>query len=124
MSDSLIRQIDATASITVRPATRVVGGCGDTRLTGLIVEGDHGRREEVSAAALFVLIGAEPGTGWLSSVVRAGGRGFLLTDRDIPAQSWSLDRPLFPFEASRPGVFAVGDVRFGSVKRVASAVGE
>src|SRR5689334_16654755 len=125
MSDYLIRQIDATANITVRLGTRVVAGRGDTRLTGLTLEdAQQVRREEVPAAALFVLIGAEPCAGWLAGVLSVDDRGFVLTGRDIPATAWPLTRAPFPFETSRPGVFAAGDVRFGSVKRVASAVGE
>jgi thioredoxin reductase (NADPH) len=125
MSDYLIRQIDATPTITVRPGTRVVAGRGDTRLTGLVLEdGRRGGREEVPAAALFVLIGAEPCTDWLTDVLRVDDRGFVLTGRDLPAAAWPLSRAPFPFETSRPCVFAAGDVRFGSVKRVASAVGE
>ena len=125
MSDYLIRQIDATANITIRLGTRVVAGRGDTRLTGLTLEGaEQGRREEVPAGALFLLIGAEPCTDWLAAVLSVDDRGFILTGRDIPSTAWPLTRAPFPFETSRPGVFAAGDVRFGSVKRVASAVGE
>jgi thioredoxin reductase (NADPH) len=125
MSDYLIRQIAATANITVRLGSRVVAGRGDTRLTELVLEdAAEGRREQVPAAALFVLVGADPCTGWLSDVLSVDDRGFVLTGRDIPAAAWPLTRAPFPFETSRPGVFAAGDVRFGSVKRVASAVGE
>ncbi|MGY1620282.1 FAD-dependent oxidoreductase [Geodermatophilus sp. SYSU D00691] len=125
MSDYLIRQIDATANITVRLSTRVVAGRGATRLTGLTLEdARQGRREDLPATALFVLIGAAPCTGWLTNVLSVDDRGFILTGRDIPATAWPLTRAPFPFETSRPGVFAAGDVRFGSVKRVASAVGE
>jgi thioredoxin reductase (NADPH) len=125
MSDYLIRQINATGNIAVRLGSRVVAGRGDTRLSGLTLEdAQQRRREEVPAEALFVLIGAEPRTGWLTDVVRADHRGFILTGRDIPADDWPLTRAPFPFETNRPGVFATGDVRFGSVKRVASAVGE
>jgi thioredoxin reductase (NADPH) len=125
MSDYLIRQIDATANITVRLGTRVVAGRGDTRLAGLTLEdAEQGRREEVPAGALFLLIGAAPFTGWLTDVLSVDDRGFVLTGRDIPATAWPFTRAPFPFETSQPGVFAAGDVRFGSVKRVASAVGE
>jgi thioredoxin reductase (NADPH) len=125
MSDYLTRQIDATGNITVRLGIRVVAGHGDTRLTGLTLE-HTGKRthEDVLAAALFILIGAAPCTDWLADVLHVDDRGFLLTDRDIPAADWPLTRAPFPFETSRPGLFAAGDVRFGSVKRVASAVGE
>jgi thioredoxin reductase (NADPH) len=125
MSEYLISQIRATPNIQVRLRTRVVDGRGDDRLETLILEnGGTGQREEVVAAAVFVMIGAEPRTEWLCSVIQCDERGFILTDRDIPTQAWLLARPPLPFETSMPGVFAVGDARHGSVKRVAGAVGE
>ena len=72
---------------------------------------------------MFVLIGAEPRTDWLAEVVERDDRGFILTGADIASERWPDSRRL-PFETSMPGVFAVGDVRHGSVKRVAGAVGE
>jgi thioredoxin reductase (NADPH) len=71
-----------------------------------------------------VLIGGAPRTEWLRDTVATDERGFVLTDRDVPAHAWSKPRPPLPFETSAPGVFAVGDVRHDSVKRVAGAVGE
>jgi thioredoxin reductase (NADPH) len=125
MSDYLITELEATPNVEVRLHTRVVDGRGAHRLEALVLEDVRtGRREEVAAAAVFVLIGAEPRTDWLRDVLRRDDRGFILTGRDVPAEAWPLDRPLLPFETSRPGVFAVGDVRHGSVKRVAEAVGE
>jgi thioredoxin reductase (NADPH) len=125
MSDYLIQQLAATPNVAVRLGTRVVDGHGQARLDALTVEaGATGQREEVPAAALFVMIGAEPRTEWLRGSVQLDDHGFVLTDRDLPAGAWSLDRPPLPFETSLPGVFAVGDVRHGSVKRVAGAVGE
>jgi thioredoxin reductase (NADPH) len=125
MSDYLIKQIEATPNIQVRLQTRVVDGRGQYRLEGLVLEDARtGQREEVAAAAVFILIGAEPRTEWLRDVVQRDDRGFILTGRDLPAQAWPLDRPPLPFETSLPGVFAVGDVRHGSIKRVAEAVGE
>ncbi len=125
MSDYLVTQIAATPNVAVRVRTRVVDGRGEHRLEALVVEdGPTGRREEVPAAAVFVLIGAEPRTDWLRDVVQLDDRGFILTGRDIPQPAWPLERPPLPFETSMPGVFAVGDVRHGSVKRVAGAVGE
>jgi thioredoxin reductase (NADPH) len=79
--------------------------------------------ESVSAADLFVLIGASPLTAWLPEEVGRENWGFVLTGPDI-SRGWPLQRPPFLLETSLPGVFAVGDVRHGSVKRVASAVGE
>jgi thioredoxin reductase (NADPH) len=125
MSDYLVRQIQATSNIAVRVCTQVVGGRGDTRLEGLTLQDrrTHGT-EEVGAAAVFILIGAEPRTDWLTPVLRLDDHGFVLTGRDVPASDWPLVRDPYPFETSRPGVFAAGDVRYGSVKRVAGAVGE
>jgi thioredoxin reductase (NADPH) len=125
MSDYLITELEATPNVEVRLRTRVVDGRGTHRLEALVLEDARtGRREEVAAAAVFLLIGAEPRTEWLRDVLRRDDRGFILTGRDIPAEGWPLPRPPLPFETSLPGVFAVGDVRHGSVKRVAEAVGE
>ncbi|HSU36207.1 MAG TPA: FAD-dependent oxidoreductase [Propionibacteriaceae bacterium] len=123
MSDYLVRQIEATPNLAVRLGTQVVGGRGSTRLKSLLVE-DRQARQEVPAAAVFVMIGAEPHTDWLAGVLHLDERGFILTGRDIPGTSWAREREPYPFETSRPGVFAAGDVRTGSVKRVAGAVGE
>jgi thioredoxin reductase (NADPH) len=124
MSDYLVRQIEATLNVVVRLNTQVVGGHGDTRLERLVLQDGQGRQEEVPAAAVFIMIGAEPGTVWLAPAISLDERGFVLTGRDLPATNWPLEREPYPFETSRPGVFAAGDVRHGSVKRVASAVGE
>jgi thioredoxin reductase (NADPH) len=124
MSDYLVRQIQATPNIAVRLNTRVVSGRGDTRLEGLTVEDHHGRQEEVPAAAVFIMIGAEPHTDWLAPILSLDPNGFVLTGRDVPGTNWTLEREPQPFETSRAGVFAAGDVRHGSVKRVAGAVGE
>ena len=70
------------------------------------------------------MIGAEPRTEWLRDTVRRDDRGFILTGRDVPLDGWTSARPPLPFETSMPGVFAAGDVRYGSVKCVAGAVGE
>jgi thioredoxin reductase (NADPH) len=124
MSDYLVRQIEVTPNVTVRLGTRVVGGRGDTRLKGLVLEDGQARREEVPAAAVFIMIGAKPHTDWLAPILTLDKDGFVLTGRDVPGPAWSLHREPYPFETSRPGVFAAGDVRHGSVKRVAGAVGE
>jgi thioredoxin reductase (NADPH) len=125
MSDYLIQQIAATPNIAVRLHTRVVDGRGAHRLEALVVADDRtGQQEEVAAAAVFILIGAEPRTDWLRDVVHLDERGFIPTSSDVPRSAWPLQRTLLPYETSLPGVFAVGDVRQGSVKRVAGAVGE
>jgi thioredoxin reductase (NADPH) len=124
MSDYLVRQIEATPNVVVRLGTQVVDGRGDTRLQSLTLQDAQDRQEEVPAAAVFILIGAQPHTEWLTPVLRLDERGFILTGRDVPAANWPLEREPYPFETSRPGVFAAGDVRHGSAKRVAGAVGE
>jgi thioredoxin reductase (NADPH) len=125
MSDYLVRQLEATANVAVRLRTRVVNGKGEARLEGITLEDlPTGRLEEVAAGAVFVLIGAQPRTDWLRGAVRLDERGFVLTGRDVAPGDWPLTRPPLPFETSVPGVFAVGDVRYGSVRRVAGAVGE
>jgi thioredoxin reductase (NADPH) len=129
MSDYLIKEIEAAPNIQVRYETRVVGGGGERRLEHLVLENiPSGLTETIPAAALFVLIGAEPHTGWLPEEIRRDRRGYIITGPDLlqdgrPPQSWPLERSPLPMETSVPGVFAAGDVRYGSVKRVASAVG-
>ncbi len=129
MSDYLVREVEAIPNVAVRVRTEVVDGHGERRLEGLILR-DHARgvTEAVPAAALFVMIGAEPRTGWLGGTVARDERGYILTGNDLlrsgkPALGWPLERLPLLFETSVPGVFAVGDVRYGSVRRVASAVG-
>jgi thioredoxin reductase (NADPH) len=125
MSDYLITALNATPNIEFRPSTRVADGHGPTRLEALILEDVRtGQLEQVPSAAVFVLIGAEPRTQWLRDLVKVNDRGFILTDREVPQSAWPLPRPPLPFETSLPGVFAAGDVRYGSVKRVAGAAGE
>jgi thioredoxin reductase (NADPH) len=125
MSTYLITQLRDTPNVEVRLQTRVVDGHGEDRLESLTLEeAVTGRREEVPAVAVFVLIGAGPRTEWLGDAVRRDDRGFILTGVDVPEEEWLLERSPLPFETSLPGVFAVGDVRYGSVKRVASSVGE
>jgi thioredoxin reductase (NADPH) len=124
MSSYLVRLVLATPNIDLRLGTEVVDGDGEARLEHVVLRHrGEGREEMVDAAALFVLIGAEPRTEWLPSEVRRDDQGFLLTGPDV-GDAWTLERPPFLLETSLPGVFAVGDVRHGSVKRVASSVGE
>jgi thioredoxin reductase (NADPH) len=129
MSNYLITEISKTPNIRVRAGTEVVDGQGQCSLETLTLRergnGGAGASETVPAAALFVMIGAEPRTGWLDGRVQRDGQGFILTGRDLDrAGGWPMDRPPLLLETSMPGVFAAGDVRHRSIKRVASAVGE
>jgi thioredoxin reductase (NADPH) len=129
MSEYLIRELEAAQNIELRFNTRVTGGGGQRRLERLVLEDSAaGLTSTVSAAALFVLIGAEPHTGWLPDEIRRNKRGYVFTGQDLlqetqPNEAWPLGRLPLPMETSMPGVFAAGDVRCRSVKRVASAVG-
>jgi thioredoxin reductase (NADPH) len=125
MSKYLIDRIEASEKITVEYSTEVAGAIGSRRLEGLRLR--HGTDEhEVAADGLFVFVGQAPRTSWLQGVVRRDDRGFVLTGGDLgnPPAEWALEFPPLPLETSVPGVFAAGDVRHGSVKRIASAVGE
>lgn len=108
----------------VRLATEVIGGGGDGWLDHLVLREAGGDPETVPAAGLFLMIGAHPHTDWLPAEVSRDSRGFILTGPDLSTSGWPLERPPFGLETSMPRVFAAGDVRHGSVKRVASAVGE
>ena len=130
MSHYLIRQIAEIPNIEVRLDTEVIAVEGDDHLEGLTVcNRAVGTQETVKAGYLFVFIGAAPRTEWLDGVVARDSRGFVLTGPDLTMEGrrprgWNLDRDPYFLEASAPGVFAAGDVRANSVKRVASAVGE
>jgi thioredoxin reductase (NADPH) len=126
MSHYLVRELEAAPNVDVRLGTDVVGGGGNGRLQHLVLRtGAAGDHETVPADGLFVLIGARPHTDWLPPEIARDPRGFLLTGADLTDDHrWPLERAPFLLETSMPGVFAVGDVRHGSVKRVASAVGE
>ena len=130
MSDYLVQKVGATPNIAVVLNTEVVEGHGRQRLEGLTLRDRRtGATRAVPASAVFVLIGAEPRTDWLEGVVERDERGYVLTGRDLQGDGrlpggWPLERPPLPLETSLPGVFAAGDVRYRSIKRVASAVGE
>jgi len=128
MSDYLIREIDAAPNVAVTYRVEVVGGTGTGHLESLVLQDRKtGERQNIPADALFVLIGSQPQAEWLGDSVARDQWGFILTGPDLLGDGrghWRLDRPPLPLETSVPGVFAVGDVRQGSIKRVASAVGE
>jgi thioredoxin reductase (NADPH) len=127
MSRYLVDRIEATPNIEVRRGTSIAACHGEQRLEGLTLL-DGGTPERVDAHFLFVFIGAEPRTEWLHGVIATDARGFVLTGSDLDSardlKAWPLDRAPFLLESNVPGVFAAGDVRHQSVKRVASAVGE
>jgi thioredoxin reductase (NADPH) len=129
MSNYLITEITNNPAIAVRVRTEILDGGGSGGLETLtVIDHTNGRRTTIPATALFVLIGAEPHTGWLAGTVARDPQGYLLTGQHAPADdaapAWPLDRPPMLLETSIPGVFAAGDVRSRSVKRVAAAVGE
>ena len=125
MSDYLLKDIEAADNIDVRFATQVIDAGGEGRLQHLVLEDLHtSHRERLEADALFILIGARPYTEWLPDEIERDRWGFVLTGRDLDQDlAWS-SRDRLDLETSVPGVFAAGDVRHGSLKRVASAVGE
>jgi len=130
MSHYLIEQIEKTANIEVWTQTSVVGVHGDARLSGITVLcSPTGETKQLPASSLFIFIGALPRTEWLGNVVERDDRGFILSGPDLirdgkKPESWTLSRDPSLLETSIPGIFVVGDVRHGSVKRVASGVGE
>ncbi|MEQ8820467.1 MAG: FAD-dependent oxidoreductase [Sumerlaeia bacterium] len=125
MSQYLVDQIAGVDNIHVKLHTEVAAAHGEGRLERLtLVNNQTQATEDLDSAGLFVLIGAAPRTEWLGDLVRRDGRGFVETGSAVAGKGWTLDRPPFLLEASLPGVFAAGDVRAGSVKRVASGVGE
>jgi thioredoxin reductase (NADPH) len=127
MSNYLVKEISATPRVRVRLHTEGAAARGDHRLTELILRNRRtGRDETVPAVALFVMIGATAHTGWLPEDVLRDRHGFILTGRDLPGgdRAGAGGHGPLPLETSLPGVFAAGDVRAGSVKRVASGVGE
>jgi thioredoxin reductase (NADPH) len=130
MSKYLIDQIEHTDNIEVKTCTRVVAVQGRSHLESITIVNDKTHEERtLPATSLFIFIGAEPHTGWLKGIVNGDEKGFILTGPDLvhegqPPTGWLLDRDPFFLETSVPGIFAAGDVRHGSIKRVASSVGE
>ena len=129
MSQYLIARLAAAANIEVRCRSEVVAPRGDGHLEALtLADRVTGATEEVPASWLFIFIGGSPRTEWLGPDVVRDDNGFVVTGQDLMAldsgQRWPLERPPYALETSVPGVFAAGDVRLDSMKRVASAVGE
>jgi thioredoxin reductase (NADPH) len=130
MSQYLIDQIQQTPNIHVEAHTRVVEVHGEDRLQAISLHCEQsGETSRVDASALFIFIGAQPRTEWLDGSVMRDANGFVLTGSDLmtqgkPPSGWTADRDPYLLETSIPGVFAAGDVRRGSAKRVASGVGE
>lgn len=129
MSHYLVEQIERTPNITVQVHTTVAEVIGGDHVEGLVLRDSvTGKCRSVPAGALFVFIGALPRTEWLDGAIARDERGFILTGTDLVAdgrpKTWPLERDPFLLETSIPGVFAAGDVRHGSGKRVATAVGE
>lgn len=127
MSSYLIQQIRETPKITVRALTEIASASGDGHLQQVRLRTPHGE-EEMAASALFIFVGAAPKTDWLPSTVARDKKGFVLSGPELQfgrkGSLWKLERPPYLLETSLPGVFVAGDVRFGAVKRVASAVGQ
>ncbi len=130
MSHYLIEQIEKTPNIDVWPQSVVTEVHGDARLDAITIKrGSSGQPENIPASSLFIFIGAQPRTEWLGDLIQRDERGFILSGPDLlrdgkRPDSWSLDRDPGLLETNIPGIFVVGDVRHGSVKRVASGVGE
>jgi thioredoxin reductase (NADPH) len=130
MSQYLVDQIEAIENIAVRLRTEVIAVAGEGRLATITIQDkDSGNIETLPAAALFILIGAIPHTDLVAGIVERNRAGFILTGPDLirngrPPAGWKLKRDPYLLETSVPGIFAVGDVRQGAVRRVASAVGQ
>ena len=130
MSHYLIEQIEKAPNIEVWTQTAVVGVQGDSRLSGITIKcAPTGETKELPASSLFIFIGALPRTEWLDGLIERDDHGFIVSGPDLlrdgkKPSSWTLDRDPGLLETNVPGIFVVGDVRHGSVKRVASGVGE
>ncbi|HEX6910861.1 MAG TPA: FAD-dependent oxidoreductase, partial [Longimicrobium sp.] len=125
MSEYLLSRVKATSNLHLRPGARVVNAEGSDVLQTITIEDvATGRQETAETNTLFVYIGAAPRTEWLRDVLLLDDKGFVHTGRACTDEDWALERPRFLLETSVPGVFAAGDVRAGSVKRVGAAVGE
>jgi thioredoxin reductase (NADPH) len=130
MSQYLIDQINRTENIGVRVRTSIIEAIGTDRLEALVIkDNDTGDIETVPVAALFVFIGAKPHSEFVADIVERNEAGFILTGPDLirggrRPKNWRLNRDPFLLETSVPGIFAVGDIRQDTIRRVASAVGQ
>jgi len=129
MSHYLVERLQATENICIRTCTQVTGAMGKEHLEALILtDTSTGEAETVPATSLFICIGARPPTDWLGQEVLRDQHGFVVSGRELRdgyrPRVWPLQRLPYTLETSAPGVFVAGDVRQGSIKRVASAVGE
>ena len=126
MSKYLIDAIEGHDEVSVMPNTQVAEARGDTHLESLVlIDTNTDKPSEVEAGALFIFIGQTARSEWISDIVEVDDRGFIITGNDLaPTKGWNVDRDPLPVETSVPGVFAAGDVRHGSIKRVAGATGE
>ena len=130
MSSYLIARIEAANNIEVRTRTTVAGVQGAQHLEAIeLLRVDTGERTVVPAAAMFVFIGSSPRSDMVAGLVERDELGYVITGPDLlrdgkRPKGWNVDRDPFLLETSTPGIFASGDVRYGSTKRVASAVGE
>jgi thioredoxin reductase (NADPH) len=130
MSEYLVKQVEGRENIEVRLNSSVVEAEGEDHLERIAIKNStSGQKEIVPTQSLFILIGAAPHTDWLDGVVERDERGFILSGPDLSKhgerpKGWKLDRDPYLLETSVPGIFVAGDVRHGSIKRCASAVGE
>ena len=124
MSDYLVREVTANPRIELRTRTQVVGADGEGWLQGLTLRGADGHEERVESSGLVLLLGAEPCADYLPDQVARDARGFVVTGRDVPPERWRDGVPPAALETTVPGIFAAGDIRVDSMKRVAAASGE
>ena len=130
MSRYLVDRVEHLENVVIHRSAVVSAVEGNGHLTGISVRNGSGQETRLNTPALFMFIGADPNTSWLSGCIELDAKGFVLTDQQLPREiaenaRWSaIGRTPFLLETSLPGVFAAGDVRSGSVKRCASAVGE
>ncbi len=126
MSQYLIDNLDANESVSILPRTQVVEAKGDTHLESIVLKDrDTEEEREVEAGALFIFIGQKAHTDWLEDLVQLDERGFVLAGNDLgQLKNWTAERDPLPLETSVPGIFVAGDVRHGSIRRVAGATGE